>query len=89
MQKEVPIRKVRLGRSTVKTPELCLVIKKESANLKCFLEGMTDLEEAILRENNGEALVGESWGPLEFDHHGRVFSNKTVKRCLQKLDDNQ
>ncbi|KRK92964.1 hypothetical protein FC08_GL000216 [Latilactobacillus curvatus JCM 1096 = DSM 20019] len=50
---------------------------------------MTDLEEAILRENNGEALVGESWGPLEFDHHGRVFSNKTVKRCLQKLDDNQ
>ncbi|XEO94100.1 hypothetical protein ACBP45_00745 [Latilactobacillus sakei] len=84
MLKEVPIKKVRLGRSTVKTPDLSLMIEKQESKLNCFLEGVTDLQLAILKANNGEALLEGKWGPLTVDRVGNVIKNQTIKPYIQQ-----
>lgn len=84
MLKEVPIKKVRLGRSIVKTSDLSLMIEKQESKLNCILEGVTDLELAILKTNNDEVLLEGKWGPLTIDQVGNVIKNQTIKPYIQQ-----
>ncbi|WP_406603081.1 hypothetical protein [Latilactobacillus sakei] len=52
--------------------------------MNCFLEGVTDLELAILKANNGEALLEGKWGPLAVDRVGNVIKNQTIKPYIQQ-----